>query len=645
MFATFYSYKGGVGRSLALANVAWLLANHPTEPARVLTIDFDLNAPGLHKVFGMEEHNDALGIVDFVQTFISEARIDSISSYIHKTQFPNIDILPAGLFNSTYQARLEAINWKELYEDAYGFEFINRLKQMILDLKPAYDYVLVDSLTGYSDVGGICVRQLPDCVVLLFRLNDQNLDGIESVYKSIKSADETGSPTPVIPVITPAWPFLDSAATKWYEKAKSIFSSQTLSQISFDGGLSFGESIISQSRSTNLRLAVLSDYEGLALRLRSQNAADPLTMWNSLRSRTSDIATDSLSKYQKLLALRPKNEEYWQYLPNIAYRPSLSVMSDRKASIPNALQEFRAFVDKQCELSNEFALLARFRFETLWNPKGKRRPIDDLNKALEISPGYFDALIAKGHLLQFEGNPVEAVRIFKVALNILPAADRKRGMVFELLGGASLDVLDGDSAVDFYLQALRLNDRDADLYSGLSRAYYLVGKLGEAFGEIERFRSIDREDETTGQLLPTQILAAMGKIEEAKSRLDQLLSENRRNRDVENLAEAYLAVDPAKSLDLLSRKSSGVKSSPVNSLQIIAKILLGEKRRLSQQDKLDIAKDRKNKKIFWSSFELTAMLRAASRSGRIAQTKIRLAEDVLRELGPMSPAAITFQGR
>ena len=43
---TFYSYKGGTGRSMALANVAWLLA---TARKRVLMIDWDLEAPGLHR--------------------------------------------------------------------------------------------------------------------------------------------------------------------------------------------------------------------------------------------------------------------------------------------------------------------------------------------------------------------------------------------------------------------------------------------------------------------------------------------------------------------------------------------------------------------------------------------------------------------
>src|SRR5947209_4799094 len=45
---TFYSYKGGTGRSMALANIAWVLAS---AGKRVLAIDWDLEAPGLHRYF------------------------------------------------------------------------------------------------------------------------------------------------------------------------------------------------------------------------------------------------------------------------------------------------------------------------------------------------------------------------------------------------------------------------------------------------------------------------------------------------------------------------------------------------------------------------------------------------------------------
>ena len=45
---TFYSYKGGTGRSMLVANAAWLLAS---AGYRILLIDWDLEAPGLHRYF------------------------------------------------------------------------------------------------------------------------------------------------------------------------------------------------------------------------------------------------------------------------------------------------------------------------------------------------------------------------------------------------------------------------------------------------------------------------------------------------------------------------------------------------------------------------------------------------------------------
>ena len=54
---TFYSYKGGVGRSMALANVGHIMAWQMKPQRKVLMIDWDLEAPGLHKFF-----NDQLKI-------------------------------------------------------------------------------------------------------------------------------------------------------------------------------------------------------------------------------------------------------------------------------------------------------------------------------------------------------------------------------------------------------------------------------------------------------------------------------------------------------------------------------------------------------------------------------------------------------
>src|SRR5882724_5199890 len=68
MIYCFYSYKGGVGRSMALANVAEYLYRRG---ARVLMIDWDLEAPGLENFFldsetKLTDVRSQLGVIDML---------------------------------------------------------------------------------------------------------------------------------------------------------------------------------------------------------------------------------------------------------------------------------------------------------------------------------------------------------------------------------------------------------------------------------------------------------------------------------------------------------------------------------------------------------------------------------------------------
>ena len=71
---TFYSYKGGTGRSMALANIAWILASNGY---RVLVIDWDLEAPGLHRYLHPFLVDPELagtdGVIDIVTRFSIQA--------------------------------------------------------------------------------------------------------------------------------------------------------------------------------------------------------------------------------------------------------------------------------------------------------------------------------------------------------------------------------------------------------------------------------------------------------------------------------------------------------------------------------------------------------------------------------------------
>lgn len=67
---TFYSFKGGVGRSMALANVAALLAKWGYS---VLVVDWDVEAPGIERFFARDNPGlqdlraNTPGVLDLVQ--------------------------------------------------------------------------------------------------------------------------------------------------------------------------------------------------------------------------------------------------------------------------------------------------------------------------------------------------------------------------------------------------------------------------------------------------------------------------------------------------------------------------------------------------------------------------------------------------
>jgi cellulose biosynthesis protein BcsQ len=180
---TFYSYKGGVGRTMALVNAAIVLAQ---SGRKVLIVDFDLEAPGISTYGPLSCLTSTKGVVEYVSEYVETATAPKAQDFIVASSLgeANVWAMPAGRRNRDYANRLNSIDWQSLYALQSGYLFFEDLKQQWRSL--GFDYVLIDSRTGHTDVGGICTRQLPDAVVLMFFPNDQNLIGLESVVRDIR---------------------------------------------------------------------------------------------------------------------------------------------------------------------------------------------------------------------------------------------------------------------------------------------------------------------------------------------------------------------------------------------------------------------------------------------------------------------------
>ena len=184
---TFYSFKGGVGRTMALVNAAVTLA---LRGRRVLVVDFDVEAPGLDTFDVLQTRKEVPGVIDFVTRYLELGQAPDAAEYIGEC--PDIGeedgklwIMPSGRSNS-YAANFNQVDWAELYDRQEGYLLFEDLKEQWNQLlRP--DYVLIDSRTGHTDTCGICTRQLPDSVVVLFFPNEQNLRGLTEVVENIRS--------------------------------------------------------------------------------------------------------------------------------------------------------------------------------------------------------------------------------------------------------------------------------------------------------------------------------------------------------------------------------------------------------------------------------------------------------------------------
>jgi len=198
---TFYSYKGGTGRTMAVANVAWILAS---SGKRVLMVDWDLDAPGLHRFFHpfLDESKISAtpGVVEIINNYAlaaEEAGANPEEWYLEYGQvvhhavslewreFPPdacLDFLSAGQQNRDYSTALFSLDWDHFYHRLHGGKFFRAMRE---DMQQSYDYVLIDSRTGLSDVADICTIELPDTLVVCYTLNDQSMDGGASIARQI----------------------------------------------------------------------------------------------------------------------------------------------------------------------------------------------------------------------------------------------------------------------------------------------------------------------------------------------------------------------------------------------------------------------------------------------------------------------------
>jgi hypothetical protein len=208
----FYSYKGGVGRSLLLANAARFLA---TLGKGVVALDLDIEAPGLHYKLGEGQGFNILplsgGAVPYlIATAEGTTSPPPIEEHMISVPVPVdaggwLRLMPAGPApDHAYWAALKGLGDRLRLGDpsGRGFMALLDLQARIADeFRP--DYLLIDARTGVTELGGLATTVLADTVVCMFVANQESLDGTLRVVEALKTAPRLASQAPirVVPVL------------------------------------------------------------------------------------------------------------------------------------------------------------------------------------------------------------------------------------------------------------------------------------------------------------------------------------------------------------------------------------------------------------------------------------------------------------
>ena len=180
---TFYSHKGGVGRTTSLA----LLARYYSEQGKsVFTIDCDFEAPGLLNFFSISQFDTPKnGVIEYLndKKFDSNVKLNEDYFYQVSKRYSGegkIYLMPSGnVFTSNKNQYLEGLSRLDIFGPTI---FLNSMKNLIEEIQENYnpDVILIDSRTGFNNVFGSLSR-LSNHVVALFGDDNQNIPGVEFI--------------------------------------------------------------------------------------------------------------------------------------------------------------------------------------------------------------------------------------------------------------------------------------------------------------------------------------------------------------------------------------------------------------------------------------------------------------------------------
>jgi len=394
MIYAFYSYKGGVGRTLSLVHTGIILAATRRQKGyQVLLIDMDLEAPGLDIYVPKETTIGKQGFAGLLRGYQKNGRQakwleDNIENDRYISPIPgakNLFIMPAGIKSKWLEKGQKEQSYLEVVADLRSEipktkypsppkeGFFRDLAEV---LQKRFTYVLIDSRAGLADQAYASTLLLADALVLCFRLNRANIEGIQTVLGNYLLREKEclgASGINVIPVATPVPPRGGEDVEKWISFAseaflgkkdqpketinskggrpdedKSLFPS--VQRIYFEPALEIGEMMVfnfdgSFKAGFHEQTPIISCFMQLASRISALNCDKDVVAATQLEGEyyKKEDYKKALDYLFKRIQLEPLESRYWGDFSRGYTRAE--VREHAKSALTNLIDEWRKSID------------------------------------------------------------------------------------------------------------------------------------------------------------------------------------------------------------------------------------------------------------------------------------------------------------
>lgn len=218
----FYGFRGGAGRSTAMAHLAAMLAS---KQISVVAIDLDLEAPGLHHILDCpspEEGRGMLSLLRAAATTLPDEQSSKLrlAPHLLKSRLDlgsPIRVIPAGLITERYLVDLEDLGvplWHIMEGPSPLKTILDKVQQ---ELQP--QVIFLDCRTGLSDLSASALFHVADVVVCFLPVSEQSLEGFGAFLKGVKASKVQRSGRPdvlIVPAMVPEGPEGRQRLEEWF---------------------------------------------------------------------------------------------------------------------------------------------------------------------------------------------------------------------------------------------------------------------------------------------------------------------------------------------------------------------------------------------------------------------------------------------